>query len=146
VLMDCQAHDHSISENRVREALSMVDVFSPNAAEARRLTGKTEVVDCLEQLAQLSPTVIIKDGEHGCHYRSGAEYIQAASIPVDVRDTTGAGDNFDSGYLYGVLNDFSVKECLRIANKCGALSARGIGGTDSAPTEKELLKHIKMER
>ena len=145
VIMDCQAHDHSISEPRVREALGMVDLFSPNAAEARRMTGKTEISDCLDDLASYTPAVIIKDGKHGCQYRSGDEHLQVASIPVDVRDSTGAGDNFDSGYLYGVLRGYDTPTILRIANICGALSAEGIGGTETAPTERILLDCLKKE-
>jgi len=57
-----------------------------------------------------------------------------------VLDTTGAGDNFNSGFLYGQIRGYSIGRSLRIANICGGLSTQGYGGTSTAPTESQLLQ------
>lgn len=57
---------------------------------------------------------------------------------VEVVDTTGAGDSFCAGFIYGYLQRRPVEECLILGNICGALSTRDIGGVKSFPTLKEL--------
>jgi sugar/nucleoside kinase (ribokinase family) len=56
-----------------------------------------------------------------------------------VVDTTGAGDNFNSGFLFGQINGFSLANSLRIANICGGLSVEGFGGASTSPTREQAL-------
>ncbi len=139
VYMDCQAHDHSLNHPNIKDALRKVDLFSPNADEARTLTGKKELKDALVELSGYAPAVIIKDGSCGCHYWDSDETIHEKGIKVDVVDTTGAGDNFNSGFLFGQVRGYSVRKSLRIANICGGLSTEGYGGTASSPTEAAII-------
>ena len=143
IFMDCQAHSHTLDEAVVQEALSIVDIFSPNRAEAQGLTGRVEAKEMLHMLGQYAPTVIIKDGANGSFLKSRNKILHQPAIPVNVVDTTGAGDNFDSGFLFGRLRGFSLTESLRAGNICGALSVQGFGGTSTSPTEEELLALLK---
>ena len=68
--------------------------------------------------------------------------VEAASIPVHVIDSIGAGDTFDAGFLYGYLNRWSLEKCLRLACVCGALSMQKAGGTDGQPTLDEAMNHV----
>ncbi len=104
--MDCQAHHFSIGDPAVINALQSVDVFSPNAQEAQDLTGKNTIESALEELARLIPLVIIKLGSTGCLTRQGEQVISTEAIQVEVKDTTGAGDNFNCGFLYGQIKRF----------------------------------------
>jgi len=117
-----------------------VDVFSPNAAEAKRITGKDDLNLAMKDLIQYAPAVIIKDGGEGCHYQDADEVLDVKGIVAEVLDTTGAGDNFNSGFLYGQIRGYSIGRSLRIANICGGLSTQGYGGTSTAPTESQLLQ------
>ena len=143
IFMDCQAHQHALEETVVQRALQSVDVFSPNRGEAEQMTGEKNVERMLEKLAAFSPAVIIKDGANGCHYRDKDQILHTPVAEIDVVDTTGAGDNFDSGFLYGMLRGYGIIDCLRMGNLCGAQSVRGFGGTSTSPTESELLELIK---
>ncbi len=67
----------------------------------------------------------------GRHYR-------CPPYPVEAADTTGAGDCFDAGFIYGWLRGQSPEECLHTAGVCGALSTRGLGGIATFPTKDEL--------
>ncbi len=142
IYMDCQAHSHSLADPKIKEALRKVDVFSPNADEARQLTGKKELKDTLKELCRYAPAVIIKDGSSGCHYQDSGETINEEGITVDVVDTTGAGDNFNSGFLYGQIRGYSLRKSLRIANICGGLSTEGYGGTASSPGEDAIIEML----
>ena len=142
IYMDCQAHDHSLNDPTIKEALQKVDVFSPNADEAYELTGKKELKDALKELSSYAPVVIIKDGSSGCHYQDSHEIIHEQGIKADVVDTTGAGDNFNCGFLYGQVRGYSARTSLRIANICGGLSTEGYGGTASSPTEALISKIV----
>ncbi len=139
IYMDCQAHDHSLNDPNIQGALQKVDVFSPNADEARKLTGKKELKDALKELSNYAPVVIIKDGSYGCHYQDSIETNHEVGITVDAVDTTGAGDNFNCGYLFGQVWGYNVRKSLRIANICGGLSTEGYGGTAASPTEVTVI-------
>ena len=140
IYMDCQAHDHSLNDPTIKDALRKVDVFSPNADEAYELTGKKDIKDVLKELSSYVPAVIIKDGSSGCHYKDSHEIIHEQGIKADVADTTGAGDNFNCGFLYGQARGYSVRRSLRIANICGGLSTKGYGGSASSPTETAVIE------
>jgi sugar/nucleoside kinase (ribokinase family) len=67
----------------------------------------------------------------------GSEIVSAPALEVDLVDTTGAGDTFDAGFLYGYLHDWSIRDALGFACACGSLSTRAAGGTDAQPTLHE---------
>ncbi len=143
VYMDCQAHNNTTNEPDVEKALHLVDVFSPNEEEAKRLTESENAEEALEKLSSLIPLVIIKLGKRGCVYRQGKETGHIPGIKVKVADTTGAGDNFDSGFLCGQIRGFSLEDSLRMANICGALSTQGYGGTSTSPTFNQVKRFLE---
>lgn len=139
IYMDCQWQSGTLSDAQVAEAIRSVDVFSPNEAEALALTGAEDVRDALERLAGLAPEVIVKRGAAGCICAKGGEVIRENTISITLADTTGAGDNFNCGFLYGQLRGYDLKESLRIANICGGMSVTGYGGWAASPTEDQML-------
>ncbi|MFN2579420.1 MAG: carbohydrate kinase family protein, partial [Pyrinomonadaceae bacterium] len=54
------------------------------------------------------------------------------------RDTTGAGDAFPVGFIFGMLRDEDVEGCLKLGNALAALKCRALGGRAALPTEEEL--------
>ncbi|MFQ9695918.1 MAG: carbohydrate kinase family protein [Zhenhengia sp.] len=72
---------------------------------------------------------------------------EAASYSVEAIDTTGAGDSFNAGFVYGFLKGKSIEEALKYGNACGGLSATALGGNTGFPQEDELIKFMaKRER
>lgn len=122
----------------VQEVLQSVDTFLPNEAEALALTGAESVQTAAKQLSEAIPSVVIKRGARGAYAITNGETHEVPAIPVTVRDTTGAGDSFDAGYIYGQLAGLPMIERLRAACICGALSTREIGGVASQATEHDL--------
>ena len=89
-------------------------------------------------MAQQVPLVAVKLGEQGGIARRGDEVVKADSLPVTVVDTTGAGDSFDAGFIYGYLTGWDLARSLRLGCVCGSLSTRAAGGTTTQATLEEV--------
>jgi sugar/nucleoside kinase (ribokinase family) len=115
------------------------DVLLPNAEEALRLADRDDgdVEAAARDLAREGALVAVKLGAEGALAVQGEAVFRAAAAPVDVVETTGAGDSFDAGFLCGRLRGQSVEEALALACACGALSTRRAGGTAAQPTLDE---------
>ena len=68
----------------------------------------------------------LKLGGNGAALLWKNQELFAEAYPVESLDTTGAGDCFDAGFIYAWLNRESPRNCLEIANICGALSTRAL--------------------
>jgi sugar/nucleoside kinase (ribokinase family) len=123
----------------LRDLLGHTDVFLPNATEASRIAGIDELDDAVLALAERSGVVVTKDGADGALAAHGERLVRAAAPSIDALDTTGAGDAFDAGYLASMLAGDPLERSLAIANACGALSTRALGGVDAQPTMDEVL-------
>ncbi len=121
------------------ELLDRTDVFFPNSAETRALTGIDDIDVAAEALAERGSTVAVKFGQGGGLAVSGSEVVRSEAIAADVVDTTGAGDSFDAGFIAGRLAGWPLDRCLAFAVACGSLSTRAAGGTAAQPTMEEAL-------
>ncbi|HJY32804.1 MAG TPA: carbohydrate kinase family protein [Actinomycetota bacterium] len=126
----------------LRDLLGHTDVFLPNATEASRIAGIAELDDAVLALAERAGVVVAKNGADGALAAHGERLVRAAAPTIDAHDTTGAGDAFDAGYLASMLAGDPLERSLAIANACGALSTRALGGVDSQPTMDEVLGYI----
>ncbi|MBK8617599.1 MAG: carbohydrate kinase family protein [Anaerolineales bacterium] len=124
------------------ELLSATDVFLPNKTEALSITKLTDVESAARQLANKSKLAAIKLGAEGALACSQNNLTQSSSIPVNVVDTVGAGDTFDSGFMYGYLNNWLIEKSLKLACVCGAMSTQKAGGTEGQPALDEALKYV----
>ena len=134
---------HERWDGTLWEVLAHTDVFLPNEAEATHITGMCEVEAALTYLARHVPTVAVKLGARGAIARRGGEVARAPIVPVTVVDTTGAGDSFNAGFLYGFLNGWSLPLALHMGTVCGSLSTRQAGGTAGQPTLEEALAALR---
>jgi sugar/nucleoside kinase (ribokinase family) len=107
------------------------------------ITGEDDFTKAVDLLSEQVPTLAVKLGVQGGLARRGKESVNAPILPVKVVDTTGAGDSFNAGFLYGYLNNFSLKDSLVLACVCGSLSTRAAGGTAAQPTLEEALRSIE---
>lgn len=120
------------------ELLYMTDVFLPNAGEATRIAGTSSMDEAARSLAARAGVVVVKAGSDGAIAASGSELVRAPAGTVAPVDSTGAGDAFDAGFLASRLGGDLLERSLAIANACGALSTRAIGGVDAQPTMDEV--------
>jgi sugar/nucleoside kinase (ribokinase family) len=120
-------------------ALSHVDWFMPNDHEAERLTGESEPDRMLAWFHQRGVRgATVKLGPRGSAVSIQGECRILPSVPVTPVDTTGAGDCFNAGFLYGALRGMPLAECLRFGNACGALSTQAAGGIAGFPALEQV--------
>lgn len=115
----------------VREALSYIDYFFPNYDEAAVLTGKTDIDEIADVLLTCGvKNVILKIGKRGCLVKNAKErFITPAYPKATVVDTTGAGDNFASGFLSFLMEGKNLREASQFANCAASLAIEKIGAT-----------------
>ena len=131
VCADMTKRKNGESTADVAQALQYVDYLFPNDAEAILLTGKESVEEAaLDLLSAGVGTVVIKCGAKGCYIRTRErEFWVGPQKSVTCVDTTGAGDSFVGGFLYGLSNNLPLEECARIANECGGKAVGQVGAT-----------------
>jgi hypothetical protein len=93
-----------------------VDLLFANAQEACALTGAPDAGSALRALTAMCPGVAITDGERGSLVHLGGATVRVAPHIVKAVDTTGAGDSYAAGLLYGLTNGFSLERSGRIAS------------------------------
>jgi sugar/nucleoside kinase (ribokinase family) len=143
VILDTGYSQHTLDNSDLAQSLCLVDIFTINQSEAAALTGKASVEEALEQLAPLCPLVVIKCGAGGAVAQHGARRVYMPPLTVNVVDTTGAGDCFNSGFLAAYLRGLSLETCLQYGNICGGLSTTAHGGTAHAPTLAKVESLLK---
>ena len=144
VTLDCQHTSFTLADPAVRRMVERADVFMPNAAEACHLTGAGSALEALHALAEVCPVAVVKDGANGAYglRRGESSAVHAPALPVQVMDTTGAGDAFNAGFIKAWLDGRPLAECLRWGNICGGLSATARGGATAAPTLAEVQRWL----
>jgi sugar/nucleoside kinase (ribokinase family) len=121
------------------DLLSQTNLFLPNEAEACSLARAETAELAADHLSEKVETLAVKLGAEGAVGMDKHRKARAASIPVEVVDTVGAGDSFDAGFIYGYLQGWSIEKTLRTATICGALSTRAAGGTTAQAELSEVL-------
>lgn len=118
------------------ELASLVDVLIASARFAEPLVGKQAAPErALESLCALGPrSVIVTLGSKGSLGWNGERVFRQEAIPVRAVDTTGAGDVYHGAYIYGLLRQWAMPECMRFASVVAALKCREIGARKGIPT------------
>ena len=105
-----------------------VDIVVADEDEVGALVQQESFDDVLEALDDYDNLFAITRSAKGSVIVHGDEYIVQAATPVDeVIDTTGAGDAYTAGFLYGWVNDQSLQECAKIGTFCGSTVIQQLG-------------------
>jgi sulfofructose kinase len=131
------------------ELLPLVDVLISSTEFPHRLTGIREMRTALVEMktrygcAMVGMTL----GERGALLYHDGVFLEspAWAVPGGCRDTTGAGDAFHAGFLYGLLRGEEIETSLKLANATAALKCRSLGARTSLPHEQELRDFIDQQ-
>ena len=131
---------------RIFEIAAELDVLFCNETEVLHYTGEISVEQAAQKLAAHSGNIaVVKCGGRGALACQGKEVAFVPAKEVRVVDTTGAGDSFNSGFLYGMLSGASLKRCLAYGVFCGTATVQDYGGNTVFPSEEELLRACREE-
>ena len=121
------------------DTLRHVDVFLPNETELRGVTGEADPAAGLRALAGICRVPLVKLGADGAMALQDGHIVYQPAPVIAPLDPTGAGDNFNAGFLHAWLRKRPIEEALRLGVACGAFSTRALGGTGAQATEAEAL-------
>jgi sugar/nucleoside kinase (ribokinase family) len=153
-------------DRRLRAALAQVDVFLPNEAEARGISGERELGRAAAALAETGRNVVVKLGARGAlcvpvvpvvpdapagqptptvptaqaaHTVPAGHWLVAVPRLQPV-DTTGAGDCFNAGVIMGLLHDLDLPHAVALGCAVGAASTAAPGGTGARIDRQTALR------
>ncbi len=122
--------------------LEQVDVLVPNRIELAQLTGSAEADDlaAVEEMARglPVPTVVVTLGAGGAILVSGGDAVVLPAPPVEVVDTTGAGDAFCGAIAEALARGVAIDEATARAVHAGSLATTRQGAQPSLPTEAQV--------
>lgn len=120
-----------------------VDIVFANESEALAYTGKAPH-EALEEIASKCSIAVVKTGKEGSLVKKGTEVIQLLSCPVDnVLDTTGAGDFYAAGFMYGLTCGYSLEKCVQISTILATAVIQEVGTTLPAKKWDEIKLNIE---
>ena len=126
---------------KYKDLLEIADYFLPNRKETEILSGTSDPRQAAKVFSKYVETPIVKLDKDGCLIYKNGEYILVKSIDEFVRvDSTGAGDAFFAGFLYGLMHDEPIERCVLFGNITGGKCVTAVGCTTAYFNEEELLE------
>ncbi len=130
-----------IGLTKLEPIIDKTSVMMPNAGEIALLTGKTDYKAGARLLIDEGVEVLaVKLGSKGCYVIDRDESHLVEPFKVKVVDTTGAGDAFDAGFIFGLLSGKNINEAGKIGNFVASRSITAMGARSGLPTLSDLKK------
>lgn len=118
-----------------------VDIVFANEEEAKAFTGKNPE-EAIDEIADMCDVAIVKIGKEGSMIKSGGHLVRIGVTEVKALDTTGAGDLYASGFLFGYLNDMGFEKAGRIGALLAGKVIEGYGAKISSSDWDYIRKRI----
>lgn len=119
-----------------------VDILFANEQESKAFTG-LEPEKALDVLSGMSRTVILKAGAKGSWLKRDDELIKVSAFPVNCIDTTGAGDLYAAGFLYGFSRDLNLETCGKLGSFMAGKVIEIVGARMNKRKFREITKEIE---
>jgi sugar/nucleoside kinase (ribokinase family) len=131
----------------IDELLPLVDIFISSAEFPKKLVGISNKKESLREIKSRFGCAVVGMtlGETGSLMLCENEFIETKGfeVPNGCKDTTGAGDAFRVGFLYGLLKNESIETAAQMANAVAALKCRALGARTALPKFAELMRLIE---
>ncbi len=132
------------------ELLPLIDILITSAEFPHRLTGiADERASLVELKARYGCAIVgLTKGARGAVIRCGGQFLEspACKVPQGCRDTTGAGDAFHGGFLFGLLTGEDIETSIQLGNAVAALKCRDLGARTALPSAQELAEFVEPGR
>lgn len=119
-----------------------VDLLFCNEEEARSLTGKEDPIACASAIHEHAENVAMTLGANGSILMHGGEAIAIEGVTVEAIDTTGAGDMYAGGLLYGITNGLTWKQAGHLASHTSARIVSQLGARMEKPLTQEEVQQL----
>lgn len=143
LVYDSAWHD-DLSLEKLSGILQHVDVFTPNDKEALKMTGAATPEEALQKLSAYVQTPIVKIGKKGCLALVDGKVVHVPEvdefIPVD---STGAGDSFLAGVMYGLYHGWGILDCIGMGNVLGGNATTQLGCLAAPITQQQALAYFE---
>jgi sugar/nucleoside kinase (ribokinase family) len=134
----------------IAELLPHVDILICSAEFPEKLVGIRDRRDALREIKSRFGCCIVGMtlGDEGSLLLCENDFVETAGfiVPGGCRDTTGAGDAFRVGLLYGLIRGETVEDSAQMANAVAALKCRALGARTALPDAAELREIIENQR
>ena len=120
-----------------------VDLLFCNLEEARSLTNEEDAGACGRILSEHAGLVAVTQGADGSMLFDADQTIEIEGVPVQAIDTTGAGDMYAAGLLYGLTNGLTLRESGRLASHASARVVSQLGARLNQPFTAEELQSLR---
>jgi len=120
--------------------LPLLTYLFVNEDEAKSIAGVSGVAEACRWLAARTGYPLVKAGAAGVYMVEGGQVVQVPGIPVEVVDTTGAGDTFDAAFLFERLESAKeLSQAASFANAAAARSCRFVGGVGARSSYRDVV-------
>lgn len=128
-----------------KQILPLLSVFLPNENELKLITQSGTLEEAIDKIKPYINVCVIKRGSKGSLLitKDDVTNTQEALLNKDVVDAIGAGDSFNSGFIYQFVKGVSLVECQRFGNLTGALNTTASGGTGAFSSKELIVKTAK---
>jgi sulfofructose kinase len=124
----------------IERLLPLIDFLISSSSFPQEITGEADLKTALKKLGSMTGAIFVAAtiGQGGAIAYFDGQFIHSPAFTVECRDTTGAGDAFHGGFIYGLLAGLSVESTLRVANAVAALKCRAVGARTALPGLDEV--------
>lgn len=128
----------------LKELLPYIDSIFPNEEEIALLTGERDPFENAKRLVSCGvKTAVVKCGANGCVVADGRGVRAIPAVPVnECLDTTGAGDSFAAGFLWGLANGWKTDECARFACAAASCTVEAYGAVGGIHSLEDVKRRI----
>lgn len=139
--------DDNMSLEKYSDYINVADYYTPNQKEALKITGANNPNDAALILNKYLKNAVVKVDKDGCIATENNEtfYIESIKEFKNV-DSTGAGDAFLAGFMYGLFYDYNIKDCVLFGNITGGKAVTEVGALSGYVSEDELKKYYNKYR
>jgi sugar/nucleoside kinase (ribokinase family) len=124
----------------IKEMIRLADYLIPNYYAIQTLYPDIKPEILVKKIAdEFKLITIITVGADGVYYcKPGKSVVHQEALKVNIVDTVGAGDAFHGGLLFGLANNWSLPEAVKLGIRCAAYNCQSFGAREGMPTAKEL--------
>ncbi len=128
----------------IEELMRLTDVLIASKVFTEEISGVSDPQAALKLLSEYGPSItVVTLGEEGSHTQAAGRSFHTSAFPVDVVDTTGAGDVYHGAFIFGLLREWKLEKTAEFASAVAAMSCTRLGGRTGIPDLEEAIDFLR---